>query len=153
MSDLDRELLVVEVEGRRCALRASDVLEVLPMVFVDPLPGAPAVVEGMIDLRGRIVPVVSMRHRLGLPDRPADPRDRLVVVELPDRVVAVHVDAAVDLRTVDPDAIENAPAIAGTDGAVGIARLDDGLVVIRSLATFLASDEAVQLDDALERAR
>ncbi|MPY96129.1 MAG: hypothetical protein GEV08_24620 [Acidimicrobiia bacterium] len=149
LGDVPEDLLVVAVDDRRCALRTRDVVEVQPIVLVDALPSAPAVVEGVIDLRGHVVAVVSLRRRFGLADRLAHPGDRLVIVDVRSRRVALHVDGAVELRTVRPEEVEPAPPDEAAAYAVGVARLSDGLVVIHDLAAFLASDEAVALDSAL----
>src|SRR5947209_286603 len=91
------EVLVFEIEGRRYGLAAVVVRELLRMVAVVPLPGAPAVVEGVVNLRGAIVPVLDLRQRFGLPARPATPADHLIVAEADGRPVALRVDRAVEL--------------------------------------------------------
>src|SRR5260370_33435244 len=72
-------LLTFELDGQRCALLASEVLEVQRVVAMARLPRCPDIVEGVIDLRGKLVPVLDVRSRLGLPPRPPAPSDHLVV--------------------------------------------------------------------------
>ena len=64
------DVLLLEVDGRRIGLPASLVVEVLPSAAVEPLPDAPPAVEGVLNVRGEVLPVISMRHRLGMPPRP-----------------------------------------------------------------------------------
>src|SRR5438270_7042780 len=91
------EALVFEVEGQRYGLAAGAVRELLRMVAVVPLPGAPAVIEGVVNLRGAVVPVLDLRRRFGLPARAATPTDHLIVADAGGRAVALRVDRAVEL--------------------------------------------------------
>lgn len=141
-----RELLVVEVAGHRCGLPLDAVVEIHPAVLLVPLPGAPEVVLGLVNRRGQALPVLDLRRRLGLPVRPTRLDDRLVVLRLPDRQLALQVDAALDVMTA-PSVDETVMAHASRSG--GAAVLTDGLLVVLDLAAFLSSDEAVALDDAL----
>src|SRR5437764_218583 len=70
-----REILVFEVDGRRYGLPASEVRELLRAVAIVPLPLAGPAVEGVVNLRGRVVPVFDLRVRLGLPARAVVPSD------------------------------------------------------------------------------
>ncbi len=150
-ADLDDhlEVVVVDVDGVRCALAAVEVVELHPVVLIAPLPGAPAAVEGVVDLRGTVVPVFDLRARLGLTRRPPILSDHLVFARVGSRVVGLRVDRAVDLAVIDTSRIEEGLALAPAPYVSGVARLDDGLVLIHDLATFLTSEEAVALDEAL----
>ena len=85
------EILVLEIGGRRYGLPASEVRELLRVVTVESLPRAPPSIEGIINLRGKIVPVLDIRARLRLPPKPAEPSDYLVVIGLA-RVSGRHSD-------------------------------------------------------------
>lgn len=143
-------VLVVDVNGVRCGLPASDVVELHPVVAVTDLPGAPAVVEGVIDVRGSVVAVVDVRTRLGLPRRPPLVSDHLVVSRVGARTVALRVDRAVELTALDRSCIDRSEDLTDAPHLSGVARLDNGLVLIHDLASFLSDDEAAALDYALE---
>ncbi len=143
-------VLLVEVHGVRCGLPVADVLELHAVVAVTGLPGAPAVVEGMIDVRGSVVAVVDLRARLGLPRRPPLLSDHLVVSRVGARTVALRVDRAVELTALDRSCIDRAEDLTDAPHLSGVARLDNGLVLIHDLASFLSGDEAAALDGALE---
>ena len=154
-------LLTFELDGQRCALLASDVLEVQRVVAMARLPRCPEIVEGVIDLRGKLVPVLDVRSRLGLPQSPLALSDHLVVARVPrtrsgaaphpagPRVVAIRVDRALDLLQVPPEKIEDPRTAAGAVHAAGVAKLADGLVLIHDLRSFLSLDEEQQLDEAV----
>lgn len=141
-------LLVVEVAGRRCALRAQDVVEVHRLVRVSPLPHAPAIIEGLIDAHGELLPMVDLGRRFtGLPLRP-DPSHTLVIVDTAARRLALHVEQTVDLVSVDTGSLRQGE-VAEAPYADGVAVLPDDLVVIYDLEAFLSIHEAAELDEAL----
>lgn len=143
-------LLAFDLGDARYALRADLLQEVTRAVAVSPLPAAPAAVEGVINVRGVLAPVIDMRRQCRLPARPNTPDQHFLIARTADRLVALRVDRASDLVTVADDAIASAASVApGADGAAGIARLPDGVLVIHDLDRFLSPDEARQLDTAL----
>lgn len=147
------QLLCVDVAEHRCGLPLENVLEIHPAVQLAPLPDAPDVVLGLLNRRGRALPVIGLRRRLGLPTRSLLASDRLVVLQLPDREVALLVDAAVDILAVSATSVDEAvPRSAEALRSQGVAVLPDGLLVVLDVESFLSSTEAAELDGALERA-
>jgi purine-binding chemotaxis protein CheW len=145
-----REVLVFEVERQRYAIFSAAVVEILRAVAVAPLPGAPAVVDGVIDLRGRFVPVLDLRVRFGLPRAPVNPSEHFVIARSRERLVTLRADRVLGLAVVDRQALADSRA-AGPRVAhiAGIARLPDGLAVVYDLPAFLDEAEAITLDRAL----
>jgi purine-binding chemotaxis protein CheW len=139
----ESEYLVFQLDRWRYAIAAADAREVAPAVTVVPLPKAPRIVQGVIDLRGALVPVLDIRSRFGLPAKPLELADHLLVVSAEERVVALHVDCVIGLMRVPGDAIEDAcRAVPASSYVAGVAKLPDGLVLIHDLATFLSKAEA-----------
>lgn len=91
------ETLVFEVGGRRYGLAAFEVVELVRVVAVVPLPAAPGWVEGVVNLRGRVVPVLDLRDRLGLPAKGVELSDQLLVARGREFPVALRIDRALDL--------------------------------------------------------
>jgi purine-binding chemotaxis protein CheW len=144
------EILVFVLAGQRYALWVSDVRELLRAVAIVPLPQAPGIIEGVINLRGRVVPVIDLRRRFGLPARDVQPNDHLIVVAAGARLVAVRADRALDLVRLDPRQIERGAALSPAARQVpGVARLAYGLTVIHDVRAFLSDAEATGLDEAL----
>ncbi len=144
------EILLVEVGSQRYGLRSSSVKEVLRCATIVPLPRAPAIVEGLVDVRGSVTPVLDLRARFRLPPRVADSTDHLVVAMAGDRTVAVRVDRAVGLVRLDPAQIAVLEdVVIGTQYVAGVARLEEGLVLIHDLKSFLSQAEGGDLDAAL----
>lgn len=147
------EVLIFEVGGQLYALPSSSVRQVVRAVTVVPLPRAPAIVEGVVNVRGTLVPVLDIRSRFRLPPKPLEHTDHLVLGWAGSRPVAVRVDRALELVRLDASQIEDARRAApGVEYVAGVAKLDDGLVLIHDLQTFLWADEAVAIDEAIEEA-
>lgn len=147
------EILLFEVAGERCAVPLAEVRRVVSAVAVAALPGAPPVFEGAVNLRGRVVPVLSLRRRFSLPDRALRPDDVFVIAEVGGRLVALRADAALGLARVDPADVEPAASLLADPGYVGgAAKLPDGLVFIHDLRTFLSEAEAEGVAAALAAA-
>ena len=150
------DILTFELDGQRYAFPADRIVEVVQMVAIFPLPGAPRVVEGVVNVRGKVVPVFDLRGRFGLPPRPIDPGQHLIILSGSPRDAAVRVDAAEDFLSV-PDAqisssgplAEAGIGSAGTRHVAGIAATEDGTTVIYDLSTFLSLSESGSLDEAL----
>ena len=150
MPEIPPELLVFEVGGQRYGLPAADVRELLRAVTLTPLPRAPAIVEGVINVRGVLVPVLDIRGRFRLPPKPPEPTDHLIVARAGGRLVALRVDRAVELTRLDPAAVERAEAVVpGVVYVAQMAKLPDGLMLVHDLNTFLSHAEAAELAEAL----
>jgi len=138
-----REILVFEVDGRRYGLPAAEVRELLRAVSIVPLPLTGSAIEGVVNLRGRVIPVLDLRARLGLPARAVVPSDHMIVAQSEGGLVAMRVDRALDLVRLDAEAT----AAEGTDG-MRVARLADGLAPLLDLRTVLAGEELPATLDA-----
>jgi purine-binding chemotaxis protein CheW len=144
------ELLVFELSGIRYALELRSVREVVPAVFIAPLPDAPPVIEGIIDVRGEIVPVYDVRLRFGLPPRPLNIDERLVLAWTGSRVVGFRCERTEWREEVPRALIEEPESVRGAGRHLaGVVRLPDGLVLIQDLESFLDEAEAAGLDAAM----
>lgn len=144
------DALVFRLDRSRYALPLGDVVEVLPAVAMTALPKAPAIVEGVIDVRGRLVPVLDIRARFRLPASPMELSDHLVVARAGERTVALRADEAIEVVRLEARDIEPIePAVPGAAYVSGVAHTPDGLVLLHDLQTFLTRAESDQLGQAL----
>lgn len=102
-----------EVEGHTYAIDVSQVREIVRWQPVTPLPNAPELIEGVIDLRGAVVPVVDLGRALG--GAPGQ-RTRIAVTEVDGLVMGLAVDAAVEVLSVDVAHLVDPPALATQTG-------------------------------------
>ena len=102
-------MLLFTLEGQRYALPAEDVRELVRAVRLTPLPRAPDVVEGLLNLRGELLPVLDLRRRFRLPPRPLSPSDHFIVAQAGPRRVALRVDRAEGLLALEPGKLDATP--------------------------------------------
>lgn len=140
------EILVVEIDDLRLGLYCTDVLEIVRAVAMTRLPKAPDIVEGVINFRGTVIPVLDVRARFGLPPKPIDPSQQMVIAVAGERRVVFRTDRAVSLETLSRNEIEDARRIVKDAPYVaGVAKLPDGMAVIHDLRTFLTAAEMAAL--------
>lgn len=145
--------MIFPLGPQRYAIAADRVQEVVRAVAVARLPKAPTIVEGMVNVRGRLVPVLDLARRLDHPVREVELSDHFVIARATARLVAFRVHGAATLERVEPGLIEDARAHApGAAHVSGIAKLPDGLVLIHDLDTFLSAAEAGAIEEALSQA-
>ena len=146
------EILVFEVGGRVFALPVSRVVSLIRAVAVEPVPGAPAIVEGLINVRGQIVAVLDVRVRFGLPARPVSPTDHLILASAGPRTVALRVDRVVDLVRLEGDHIEEIGGVLpGIRDLSAVASLPEGLLMIQDVRALLAEAESTGSLDLLSQ--
>lgn len=144
------EILVFWLAAQRYALCLPEVKEVHRVVAITPLPTGPDVIEGVIDVRGELIPVMDLRKRLGRPEKPVQLSDHLILARADQRSVALRVDAVEGLVELEPGQVQSAREFASdAEYLAGIATLPDGLVLISDLHRFLSPGEATALDEAL----
>lgn len=145
------DVLIFDVERQRHGLLLADVVEVLPAFTIVPLPNAPRVIQGVLDLRGTLVPVIDVRQRFGMPAKRLEASDHFVITRATGRAIALRIDRASELRQVAGDLVEDARrAVAQTTYVAGVCKLPDGLVLLYDLAAFLSETEHGDLERAME---
>jgi purine-binding chemotaxis protein CheW len=132
-----------EVAGRTIAIDVASVREVVRWQPVTPLPKSPALIDGVIDLRGVLVPVVDLGRALNECKVETSTDTRIVVTETDGLVVGLTVDSAVEVLQVGAASMEDPPALAthaGYDAARAVVRRPDSEpIVVLSLEYLLES--------------
>ncbi len=123
------------------------VQEINKMMNITRIPNAPAFIEGVINLRGKIIPIVDLRKRLGFREQPYDKSTRIIVVELEGLVLGFIVDSEV-LR-IPGNTIEPPPSmVAGIESEYieGVGKLDDRLLILLELKKIFSSPERKDIE-------
>lgn len=146
--------VIFRVESGRYALPLASVERIVRAAQVTPLPLAPAVVLGALDVQGDILPVFNLRQRFRLHERELIPADHFLLARTGHRTVALVIDEPLGVVDYPPEAIVEADALAPDLAHVrGVLRLPDGMVVIQDLEAFLSPEESVALDIALTQSK
>lgn len=144
-------LLVFTLGEERYALPLATVERIVRAVEVTPLPQAPEIVLGVINAQGRIIPVVDVHRRFRLPAHVRRLDDRFIIARTARRLVALAADEVVGIREITPHELVNAQENLPFAGYIrGVAKLEDGLVLISDLDASLSLDEELLLDAAMD---
>ncbi len=120
------------------------VQEIIRTVEVTKVPSAPAFVDGAINLRGRIIPIIALRKRFGLPPRQEDKNTRIIVIELPKAIVGFVVDWVPEVPRISASTVEPPPGIVSgseSDYISGVGKLRDRLLILLDLDGILGRRE------------
>lgn len=149
LSQTTLPILLARLDGTQVAFAASAVREIMRAVAIAPLSGAPGVIEGAINLHGRVVPVVDIRQRLALPAMALAPEQFMIALEASDRLIAVRVDDVEDVVEIARSSLESAASLSPVLQRLhGVAAIPDGALVIYDVDAFLTQAERDALDVA-----
>jgi purine-binding chemotaxis protein CheW len=145
-------VLIFEVDGHPYGLDTSQIIEVVRAVQPTRLAQAPDIVEGIINVRGRVAVVIDLRTRFELTRRPIAPSDVLLLCEIDGRLFALRADATRALQSIDASQLADCGQIGAAVSFVrGALTLQDGLVLLCDLKSFLNEAEQLSLSRALSR--
>lgn len=146
----DVNLVVFALDESRFALKLSAVERVVRVVGITPLPEAPDIVLGIIDVQGGIIPVIDVRKRFRFPARETHLNDQLIIARTARRTVVLLADDVTGVMACPRERIVEAEkVVSGMAFVEGIVKIDEGMILIHNLDTFLSLDEENRLDDAL----
>ena len=148
--DISGPILVFSLGESRCALLLPTVERVVRAAAVTPLPKAPEIVSGVINVQGRIIPVIDVRRRFRLQERGLRVDDRFIIAHTPTRIVAFSVDSVDGVRARDVrEHAETDLTLPFAEYLEGIAKTPDGLILIYDIDAFLSLDEEKMLAQSL----
>ena len=145
-----RPLVVFLLDEQRYALALSQVLRCIRVVAITPLPDAPAIAMGIVDIGGLVVPVINIRERFEHQARDVRLSDQFLVATTGRRTVALLVDATTGVIEASPESLAAADEILpGSKLVDGAMRLPDGLILIHDLERLLSLEEDTAIGRAL----
>ena len=129
----------------------AQVQEINRMVAITHVPRAPQFMEGVINLRGQLIPIIDLRTRFGMPRTEHTKNTRIVVTEIGTKRVGMVVDSVSEVLRLDLAQIEEAPEmITGVDTEYikGVGKIEDRLIILLDLARIISGAEKRELDAA-----
>lgn len=127
------------------------VQEIIRMLQITKVPNSPDFVDGVVNIRGRIIPVVNLRCKLGMPRKEHDKETRIVVVEVSGKTIGFIVDAVTEVLRIPSSTIEAPPElIAGVNSEFikAVGKLEDRLLILIDLEKILSNSEKLKLEEA-----
>ena len=143
--------VVFTLDDLKFGLGLSCVERILRIVEITPLPRAPEIVTGVINIQGQIVPVYNIRRRFNLPEGEKSLNYQLIVASTSDHKVAIVADSVSGIVECPRQEMVHAKdVLRGTDYVEGIIKQADGLIIIHDLDKFLSSTEKKKLVTAIK---
>ncbi len=140
------QLVSFHVGGEEFGL---DILRVQEIIRIQPLtrvPNSPDFVDGVINLRGKVIPVIALRKRIGLPEQAHDKQTRIVVIEVNGNVLGFIVDSVSEVLRIPADTVEPPPRLGKVEREYvsGVGKLDDRLLILLDVDRLMSeSDQAM----------
>ena len=145
---METQIVVFALGEEHYGLEISAVYEIIRRQPITAVPQAPASVEGVINLRGRIIPVVDLRERFGLPAATTSAASRIVVCDASGNRVGLMVDGVSEVLMVPADAVEPTPEVAvgsQADYVRGVAKLGDQMIILLDLEHLFSVAETADI--------
>lgn len=137
------QLVSFRVEDEEFGLEILRVQEIIRVQQLTRVPASPDFIEGVINLRGRVIPVISLRRRFGLPLAEADKQTRIVVVEVNGAVLGFMVDAVLEVLRLAASTVEPAPRVGRVEREYvrGVGKLDNRLLILLDIDRLMSGAE------------
>ncbi|WP_420266520.1 chemotaxis protein CheW [Candidatus Magnetominusculus dajiuhuensis] len=134
------QLVTFTLGTEEYAIDILRVQEINRMTDITIVPNAPPFVEGVVNLRGKVIPVVSLRKKFEIEDRASDESSRVMIVDLQGVTIGLIVDAVSEVLRVSSDIVESTPPMSSnidTEFIYGIAKLNDRLIILLDIDKML----------------
>jgi purine-binding chemotaxis protein CheW len=152
---MEKDLQVVgfRIGTETFGVRIGSVREIVRVPEITVVPNAPETIEGVINLRGKIIPVMDLRKRFGNADLQSDKRNRILVVELNNKLLGLIVNAASEVLKIPPSEVES-PGTVFAEGessyVTGVGKLKGRLIILLDIAKLLHHPEFKHLEEAAD---
>lgn len=146
------QIVLFTLDEQRYGIPLGAVERVVRMVEITNVPTSPGFIQGVINVQGKILPVLDLRRRFGLPERPVELSDQLIIIRCATRSFAVITDTACEvrecteqMRTEASEIIPDVPYLAG------VVKLPDGLILLQSPETLLSPGDVAVIGELMRQ--
>lgn len=140
------QLVNFSIDNEEYGVEVLKVREIIRMTDVTRVPNAPNFVDGVFNLRGKVIPIISLRKRLSLPVIGNDSRTRIIVLDIDNKLTGVIVDSVAEVIRITSDDIQPASEALSSsledDLFVGLVNRDNRIYILINSDKILTSDEA-----------
>lgn len=146
--------VIFKLEGEEYGLDIMFVNAIEKYTNIIAVPNAPSYIEGMINLRGDVIPVYSLRTKFGLPKRQVDENTKLIVTKTDDILLAFQVDSVQEITELSSENINETPRILKTTNTAYIgqvANIDGRMIILMNLKGILSDAEEKDIEEILNK--
>jgi len=149
------QLVTFMVASEEFAIPILSVQEINRMMQITRVPQSPGFIEGVINLRGKIIPVMDLRKRFNVEPSTDTSASRIIVVEVASRVIGFTVDRVNEVLRIKSNIVEPPPSmVSGVDSEYvqGVGKLDDRLLILLNLDRLFSDEDLTRVDQATNAA-
>jgi purine-binding chemotaxis protein CheW len=148
------QIVSFHVGSEEFGLDILKVQEIIRFQQLTRVPNMPAYVEGVLNLRGKVIPVVGLRQRIGLDRQAPTPTTKIVVASVKTEVLGFVVDSVSEVLRISSNSVEPTPRIGqvGQKYVAGVGKLDNRLLLLLDLDQLLSEQESSAIADAASQA-
>jgi purine-binding chemotaxis protein CheW len=143
------QMVVFQLGGEEFGVEIMKVQEIIRMPEITQIPQSPEFVEGVINLRGRIIVVINLDKRFNLTSKEIDSNSRIIVVEIGENVVGMIVDSVNEVLRIPKSSVEPAPELVTSsisrEYITGVGKIDDRLLILLDLAKVMNKNEVAEI--------
>ena len=154
-SDREGKYLTFSLADEEYGIGILRIKEIIGMMPVTSVPQTPEFVKGVINLRGKVIPVVDLRLRFGMDSIDYNERTCIIVVEIEGPsgtvMIGIVVDSVSEVLNIKTDEIEDTPAFSSnlnTGSILGMAKMEGGVKILLDIARVLCTEEITTLEEA-----
>ena len=143
------QLVTFSLGNEEFSVDILKVQEIIRLMELTRVPKAPEFIEGVINLRGKVIPVMDLRKRFSMPEAEDSSEARIIVVELHNSTVGFRVDGVSEVLRLPADTVEPPPTMVcgvETEYIKGVGKLDDRLIILLDVEKVLTEDEHSSMD-------
>ena len=138
------QLVTFSIGEEEFGVDILSVQEIIRMMDITKVPRAPEFVEGVINLRGKVIPIIDLRRRFGLTTRDHDKHTRIIVIEINNMIVGFVVDSVSEVLRIPASTVEPPPPVVSgleSEYISGVGKLEDRLLILLDLNKLLSGEE------------
>jgi len=138
------QLVTFSIGEEEFGVDILSVQEIIRMMDITKVPRAPDFVEGVINLRGKVIPIIDLRKRFGLSTRDHDKHTRIIVIEINNMIVGFVVDSVSEVLRIPASTVEPPPPVVSgleSEYISGVGKLEDRLLILLDLNKLLSGEE------------
>jgi len=138
------QLVTFKLAGQKYAVNILKVQEINNMKEITSIPNAPSYLEGAVNLRGKVIPVLNLRKKFGFEEKATDELSKIVIMDVRGVIMGLMVDAVSDVLRIPRDLVEPPPPVSSnvsTEFISSIAKLEEGLVILLDMDKLLGDEE------------
>lgn len=154
-NDMDKQYLTFWTDKQLFGVSISQVVQIISIQEITPIPDVPPYAKGVVNLRGSIIPVIDIRIRFGKPEIPYDEHTCIIITHLEEEDVDMGfiVDEVDEVTTIEDDHISPPPRVSmqvTNRYLIGVGRVDDKVIMLIDTTKMLSESELNQVTDAAE---